>query len=120
MVYLPTPASCNNLGVQYAFMTNPYTRSLSSDDPTYSSFAAAAFQTETPSVNGSTDFVQVPHQASGSEVVVYGNANQSMDHVAIVHRGYLYARLTGNYTFTFPLSDDISLLWIGSNSKNGL
>lgn len=32
------------------------------------------------------------------------------------HRGYVYAKEDGDYTFTIVQTDDISLLWVGPNA----
>jgi hypothetical protein len=43
----------------------------------------------------------------------------ALSYLAINHRGYLFARDTGTYTFSCPYSDDITFLWIGSSALSG-
>lgn len=35
------------------------------------------------------------------------------------HRGYLYAHQDGEYSFTAPIADNLSLLWLGPNAYSG-
>ena len=97
-------------------MPNPYSRGLASADPTYSSFAATAFQTGTPSATGVTTYLAVPFIARNTRGSIYGNTAQFINQTGVNHRAYLFAKEAGTFSFSFPASDDITLLWVGSNA----
>lgn len=116
VVAIPTPdLSCDNHGIEYAIFSNPYTRGLQRFDPTYSEFSAVAFQTAAPQATGVTNYLGLPFVGRGTQASIYGNPPQSLELTAINHRTYLFAKISGQFTFDFTLSDDISLLWVGSN-----
>ncbi|OBT97079.1 hypothetical protein VE01_04777 [Pseudogymnoascus verrucosus] len=41
------------------------------------------------------------------------------EYVAVNHRGYLYAHQDGEYSFTAPIADNLSLLWLAPNAYSG-
>jgi hypothetical protein len=47
---------------------------------------------------------------------IYGQASQDKGYVVANHRGYLYAQQAGVHTFSAPITDDVSLLWVGANA----
>lgn len=114
----PTPEVCGNLGVQYAVQSNPYSRAQGGNDPTYSAFSAAAFQTTAPQATGVTRYFEINYYQQNSQGKtpgqIYGVSYPDLQHTAVNHRGYLFAKQGGTFTFNFPVSDDISLLWIGT------
>lgn len=52
---------------------------------------------------------------------VYADTTQSFptQNITLIHRGFLYARTAGIYTFTSTNPDDIILLWVGQNAVSG-
>ena len=120
-VVQPTPnTACGNVGLQYAIQTNIYQRGLQAQDPTYSAFAAAAFHTAAPTATGVTTYVEVPViQQGASSGAVYGNTISPPVYFGVDHRGYLFAKETGSFQFYFPISDDITLLWVGAYARAG-
>ncbi|KAJ4859343.1 GLEYA domain-containing protein [Trichoderma breve] len=50
---------------------------------------------------------------------VYGSPPLSESDFALNHRGYIYARQTGTYTFTLNLVDDAAYIWIGPEACSG-
>lgn len=47
---------------------------------------------------------------------VYGGPVIQAPFKAVNHHGYVYAKLSGTYTFSVPASDDITLVWLGDNA----
>ena len=119
-VVIPTPVTtCGNAGIQYALQTNPSARGIGGADPTYSSFLARAFQTIAPQATGATRYMAVPYVPFGTNYAPYGQPPaRPLPQETLNHRGYLFAKIGGTFTFTFPASDDISLLWIGANARS--
>jgi len=108
---LPTPqANCGNPGLQWALYPNPYTNS----DNVYSSFSPTYFKTQKPSQNGTTQYVgDFTTGTTASNITVYNSTPFYSDYFTLDHRGYLFARQTGLYTFTVLRPDDIVFVWIG-------
>ena len=50
---------------------------------------------------------------------IYGQTPRDKEYVVANHRGYLYAQQAGVYTFSAPITDDVSLLWVGANAYSG-
>ena len=121
-VFIPTPVTtCSNAGIQYAQQTNPYFRAAGAADNTYSAFQARAFQTNAPSFTGVTQYFEVPFVNGGNAVSIYGRSvPNAAAYQGFNHRGYLFAKLSGTYTFQFLSSDDISLMWLGPNAYGPL
>ncbi|KAK6363608.1 hypothetical protein TWF730_001032 [Orbilia blumenaviensis] len=105
----PSPdLSCDNQGFAFAWYRNPYTNN---DAPLYSDFDVEFFKTAAVLGQGNTTKIGVV--ADGTEI--YGqpvNAG-SLSWIALNHRGYLFARETGDYTFIIPYTDDITFMWLG-------
>ncbi|KAL3421644.1 cell surface parotein [Phlyctema vagabunda] len=114
----PTPAACSNGGIQWAIQNNPYTRGLNAADPTYSMMGTAAFQTSAPVANGVANYIAVTYTATGATAnnYIYGTGPRTLDKTGVNHRGYLFAKQSGTYSFNMPTSDDITMLWVGSNA----
>jgi len=117
-ITFPTPdTSCGNQGLQFAFNANPFYNG----DSTYSSFDPQYFKTSppedgTPGVTTSVGFV---NQDPSDPISIYGQPAIDTDYLTINHRGYLFARQSGVYTFSTPNSDDITLFWIRSFAYAG-
>lgn len=53
-------------------------------------------------------------------ISIYGSSETfQSDYFTLNHVGYLYAEVSGSYTFTFSNVDDIALLWFGSTAYSG-
>lgn len=52
---------------------------------------------------------------------MYSDTTQSFStsDITLIHRGFVYARTTGTYTFTSINPDDIILVWTGNNAISG-
>ena len=82
--------------------------------PDYTNFLPTTFKTVTPEHSGMAPAVGI----ADDKKPIYGYTKQA-DFVAVDHRGYIFAQQTGDYTFTFPTSDEITLLWVGPNAYSG-
>jgi GLEYA domain len=107
--------SCGNQGFQYAIYPNKRDGTSNAyNDDTYSNFNEQVFKTSALEYSGKTAVVGV-----SDTNLIYGNKPSDFGHVAVNHRGYVFAKEDGDYTFTFSLTDNISLLWVGSNAYSG-
>ncbi|KEQ66932.1 uncharacterized protein M437DRAFT_39399 [Aureobasidium melanogenum CBS 110374] len=110
--------SCDNQGLAYAVQDNPYRNDYSSSDP-YSSFNASYFQTAPVEYESTTTKLGFNASDGSPPQQVYGQGPDfTTTNITINNRGYLYAKESGNYTFTAPSVDDIFLLWLGPNAYN--
>lgn len=50
---------------------------------------------------------------------IYGKKPSDSEYIVVSHRGYAYAKQSGEYTFTVPVSDNIVAAWIGPNAVSG-
>lgn len=95
--------------------SNPYYNG----DVKYSSFNVETFKTTTPKLTGVTSVAGLSHDGSGTPDSIYGSSQKySYSYMALNHRGYIFAKETGVYTFS-SLADDITLIWIGSSAYSG-
>jgi hypothetical protein len=115
----PTPDQhCDNAGLEYAIYTHNF---YNEDAPKYSSFNAESFKTETPFYSGITDRIGIqPGQPATDPFVIYpGAPSESYQFKAVDHKAFLYAPTSGIYTISVPVSDEITLVWIGNNAISG-
>lgn len=58
--------------------------------------------------------------AGGIRISVYGSSDTFYsDYFTLDHKGYLFAVVSGTYTFTISNVDDIALLWLGPAAYSG-
>jgi hypothetical protein len=114
----PTPISCDNLGFDWAYYSNP----AQNTDTTYSNFHPDSFKRVNPLYVGTTPYVGGLYQP-GSENApgpIYGSATDlSLDYFALNHHGYIYACETGTYQFNIPYANDAVYLWLGAKAYAG-
>ncbi|KAI9650011.1 hypothetical protein NHQ30_000024 [Ciborinia camelliae] len=107
------PVTSSNLGVNFAYFTNPTFNSGYG----YPQFDVTTFNGKNPIYNGTSTQTGFPNTAPGSNATLYpGAPSRSVEQLAIVHTGFVYARKAGTYTFTITDSNDIVMGWIGSNA----
>jgi hypothetical protein len=114
--YYPLPASCNNSGVQFGGFKYPF-----GQGPPYTidtqfvrdNRAAPNFlDSGVTTVPLGWSFLTDPCPAD-SPGLPYGPVNRSCSAFTYDHRGYFFAPISGNFTFTLRFVDDIALLWLG-------
>ena len=106
--------SCpSTTGLQWAYQNNPYPDYSNS----YAQFDPEYFKTEEPEFIGVTKIV---YDNNSNPIYDSQGTELGSENYALNHRGYIFARITGTYTFQFLEGfDDISILWIGPNAYNG-
>ncbi|CRK20885.1 hypothetical protein BN1723_012195, partial [Verticillium longisporum] len=112
----PTPdVTCNNSGLEYALYEHNF---RNSDFPAYSSLNVGYFHTRQPLFTGITERIGIPPGTNPSTPFrIYDNAPSRLyQFTAVNHRAFLYAPVTGTYTVTVPVSDDITLVWLGDKA----
>ncbi|KAJ3495231.1 hypothetical protein NLG97_g3543 [Lecanicillium saksenae] len=110
----PIPSSCPtptcDKGIQYALYNNPFrgdtTRKYNSFNPNY-------FKKTLPKYNST---LHTPVYISDQGLHGF---NQLFKNAAAGYRGFLYACKAGNYSFSSPYADDITLMWFGSKAISG-
>src|SRR5438552_17952471 len=66
-----------------------------------------------------------PHAVCGvdwfprSPLVIYDQFSIDPDFLTINHRGYVFAHISGIYTFSTASADDITELWVGNIAYSG-
>lgn len=107
------PVTSSNLGINFAYFSNPtLTTGYGS-----SQFDINSLNGKIPTYTGTASQIGFSNTAAGSDVTLYpGAPSYSLEQLAIVHTGYVYARKAGTYTFNITSFDDIVMGWIGSNA----
>lgn len=73
----------------------------------------------TPSYNSATTYLFLESTGS-TDISIYGSTRTfDTTYVALNHRGYIYAAVSGDYTFTPPSVDDIIFFWGGPKAFSG-
>jgi GLEYA domain len=72
------------------------------------------------SVDVTTSIGGIDNSCSSADISVYGDPTSfSCIYFSLNHRGYLFAPLSGTYTFTISGVDDIVLIWTGVLAQGG-
>jgi hypothetical protein len=113
----PTPsASCNNQGLQWAY----YNNAVYNYDVVYSTFNPTVYKDQIPQITGVTSTLGGINTNSNPIVDLYGSSvDIGLNYFALNHVGYIFAPLTGTYTFVLPCPDDIDFVWIGQYAYSG-
>ncbi|KAM0433481.1 hypothetical protein ACHAPT_004361 [Fusarium lateritium] len=114
----PTPVSCNNLGFDWAYYSNP----AQNTDTTYSNFHPDSFKRVNPLYVGTTSYVGGLYQAGSGNAPgpIYGSTSDlDLDYFALNHHGYFYACETGTYKIDIPYANDAVYLWLGAKAYAG-
>ncbi|KAF3941522.1 hypothetical protein ABW19_dt0202094 [Dactylella cylindrospora] len=121
----PTPdTSCGNQGLAFAINKHSFVN----QDASYSSFDPTYFKAKTPhpdvaTGSGATNIIGgiVSQPPAGIEDAqsIYGKPARVLTYVSVNHRGYIFARQSGQYTFSAPAVDDITFLWTGEKAVKG-
>ncbi|KAF7865773.1 hypothetical protein EAF04_005938 [Stromatinia cepivora] len=107
------PVTSSNLGINFAYFSNP-TLNTGYGSP---QFDINSLNGKIPTYTGTASQIGFSNTAAGSDVALYpGAPSCSVEQLAIVHTGYVYARKAGTYTFNITAFDDIVMGWIGSNA----
>ncbi|USW58829.1 Putative PAN/Apple domain, PA14/GLEYA domain-containing protein [Septoria linicola] len=106
------PEQCGNNGLQFGIFTNQLNPNLD----------YGAMKSQQPQGAGSITNMGGFEQGTGFfgrlRYKVYGNTVQA-NYFSVVHKFYVYARKTGEYTFDFGAPDDVVKLWIGDKAIRG-
>ncbi|RSL89267.1 hypothetical protein CEP52_014936 [Fusarium oligoseptatum] len=95
---------------------NPY---YNSDILDYASFDVTHFHDATPLFEGITDRVGIAtgQNAYYPPIKVYDDSDTVfLQHKAISHVALLYAPYSGDYEISVPVSDEITLVWVGDKA----
>ncbi|KAF4452930.1 hypothetical protein F53441_4305 [Fusarium austroafricanum] len=112
----PTPVSCDNLGFDWAYYSNP----AQNTDTTYSSFHPESFKRTNPLYVGTTRQIGGLYQSGNSATgPIYGSSNLNLDYFALNHHAYLYACEAGKYKIDIPYANDAVYLWLGAKAYAG-
>ncbi|ATZ51931.1 hypothetical protein BCIN_07g04770 [Botrytis cinerea B05.10] len=120
IVTVPTPdVNCNNIGVQFAAFAE--TPQIINSGGTYANFDPVIYKTQPAKITGNTTAVSYSVTTyTNTAVSVYGSTQKLNDfYLVIDNRGYLFAQMTGTYTFSTTSADDIFFLWVGANAYSG-
>ncbi|THV63518.1 hypothetical protein D6D28_10614 [Aureobasidium pullulans] len=110
----PTPSICGNQGIQFAYYANEHWGDqISEMEPSF-------YWTYTPDYSGTTTKVGGINESGGSDVNLYGTSqNVPASYFVLNHRGYIFAQVDGDYTFTTSQVDGITFLYLGDDAIRG-
>ncbi|KAF2149139.1 hypothetical protein K461DRAFT_247449 [Myriangium duriaei CBS 260.36] len=110
--------TCQNQGLQWAYFVNVQAEDTSLQ---YLNFNPTIYRMQAPYYTAVSSVVGGLQGGTGlvPSLSIYGSPQLPEFDFAIAHRGYLYAPQTGNYTFTVPAGDDLTLIWVGSAAYSG-
>ncbi|KAJ5548525.1 hypothetical protein N7513_005759 [Penicillium frequentans] len=115
----PIPTTCGNQGVQWAYYQDsgiPFNSITCSGAYTWT---VEEIKDMTPYYNSATTYLFLESTGS-SDISIYGSTKTfDTTYVALNHRGYIYAAVSGDYTFTSPSVDDIIFFWGGPKAFSG-
>ncbi|KAJ4136595.1 hypothetical protein NW768_004212 [Fusarium equiseti] len=112
----PTPVSCDNLGFDWAYYSNP----AQNTDATYSSFVPQSFKQDNPLYVGTTRQIGGLYESGSSTTgPIYGSSNMNLDYFALNHHAYLYACEAGTYKFDILYANDALYFWLGQYAYLG-
>ena len=109
------PPTCGNEGLQWTAVSQP----ANNQAVGFPDFDLNAMKSSTETLaQGTTTSFGISMISVGWKFLrvrkasVYGSV-LNLEHFAVNHKGYIYARVTGQYTFTIDKPDDLLLLWVG-------
>jgi hypothetical protein len=115
VVSCPKPSICGNQGIQFAYYANePWNDNIVAGlDPAY-------YWNYAPNYSGTTTKVGGINEPAGSYVDLYGTGETvPASYFVLNHRGYIFAQVDGDYTFTTSQVDDITYLYLGDDAIRG-
>lgn len=92
---------------------------MNNTDDKYSSLQIDQFYTAKADYAGVTPNIYINTPSTPVTALIYGSGPMLTQDFAIQHRGYLYARQTGTYTFYNVVVGDAAWLWIGQTAYSG-
>ncbi|CAD0091950.1 unnamed protein product [Aureobasidium vineae] len=114
VVSCPKPSICGNQGIQFAYYADePWGDDVADMDPSYYWNVGPDYQSTTTEVGGI-------NEPAGSTVDLYGTGKDvPASYFVLNHRGYIFAQVDGDYTFTTSNADDIVFLYLGAAAYKG-
>ncbi|KAL7912505.1 GLEYA domain-containing protein [Trichoderma velutinum] len=108
----PAPSPCGNQGIEFAY----YNRSVGGE---FANWRPEEYKTIQPDYQNVTNVIGGISFQDSAPKSVYGSPPLSESDFVLNHRGYIYARETGTYTFTLNLVDDAAYIWVGPEAYSG-
>ncbi|KAL7929703.1 GLEYA domain-containing protein [Trichoderma chlorosporum] len=108
----PAPSPCGNQGIEFAY----YNRTVGGD---FSDFHPEEYKTIQPEYQNVTNIIGGISFQDSAPKSVYGSPPLPESDFVLNHRGYIYARETGTYTFSLNLVDDAAFIWVGPKAYSG-
>ncbi|KAM0262774.1 hypothetical protein ACHAQJ_001568 [Trichoderma viride] len=108
----PAPSLCGNEGIEFAY----YNKSVGGD---FANFRPEEYKTIQPDYESFTNIIGGISFQDSAPKSVYGSPPLPESNFVLNHRGYIYARQTGSYTFTLNQVDDAAFIWVGPEAFFG-
>ncbi|KAJ5921025.1 hypothetical protein N7466_009351 [Penicillium verhagenii] len=116
----PIPTTCGNEGVQWAYYQDngiPLNTAVCSGSAY--TWTPEEIKDMTPSYTSTTTYLFLDSTGS-TDISIYGSTETfETTYIALNHRGYIYAEVSGNYVFNSPSVDDIIFFWGGPKAFSG-
>jgi GLEYA domain-containing protein len=108
---IPTSAIESGFGLAYAIQQHTWTTNTTDKLPPVTSL-----KTSPPIQQGYTGVIGFNEAPQWSPFIYGGPMIDTIPGKAVNHRGYLYAKVGGDYSFSMPVEIDITLLWVGATA----
>ncbi|RFU75047.1 flocculation flo9 [Trichoderma arundinaceum] len=108
----PAPTPCGNQGIEFAY----YNRTVGGD---FANFRPQEYKTIQPEYESFTNIIGGISFQDSAPKSIYGSPPLSESDFVLNHRGYIFARETGPYTFTLNKVDDAAFIWVGPEAYSG-
>ncbi|EHK24204.1 uncharacterized protein TRIVIDRAFT_61010 [Trichoderma virens Gv29-8] len=108
----PAPSPCGNQGIEFAY----YERTAGGE---FADFHPEEYKTIQPDYQNVTNVIGGISFQDSAPKSIYGSPPLPESDFVLNHRGYIYARETGTYTFTLNLVDDAAFIWVGAAAYSG-
>ncbi|UKZ58746.1 uncharacterized protein TrAtP1_000071 [Trichoderma atroviride] len=108
----PAPTLCGNQGIEFAY----YAKTVGGE---FSDFHPEAYKLLQPRYQATTNCIGGISFQDSADKSIYGSPPLPESNFVLNHRGYIYARQTGAYTFTLDKVDDAAFLWVGGVAFSG-
>lgn len=112
----PTPPEdCGNHGLAFAVQPHPF----KNDNTNFPELSVTYFHNAKVEQDGFTNYIGFTNSQTGVPFSIYGGAPISTESIAVNHRGYFLAPISGLYKIAFKNTDDNTFFWIGESAYNG-
>lgn len=102
------------------FRQGYYPNDVENTDSLYTNYDPTVIKSDTPDYQATATVCGGLDDTDVGEISIYGSTETfESDYFTLNHVGYIFAEVSGTYTFSFSSVDDIALLWLGDTAYSG-